>query len=95
MAAALPQLLRPPRRLEYLVWAWERAAPADLPQPGEATGFRLDIADVLAAKQRAIAAHRSQLHPGTITDDPGGFLLSGQMLAHFAQPFEVYLESTP
>ena len=90
-AAALAQLPHPPRRLEYVVWAWERAAPADLPQPGEGPGFRLDIAAVLPAKQRAIAAHRSQLAPGTITDDPTGFLLSEQMLAHFAQSFEVYV----
>ncbi|MBO0357748.1 PIG-L family deacetylase [Hymenobacter sp. BT186] len=87
--AKLPQ---PPRLLEYVVWAWERAAPADLPQPGEATGWRLDISAVLPQKQRAIAAHRSQLAPGIIDDDPTGFLLSADMLAHFAQPFEAYLE---
>ncbi|HEX8426737.1 PIG-L deacetylase family protein [Hymenobacter sp.] len=81
-----------PRLLEYVVWAWERAMPADLPQPNEATGWRLDISPVLNQKQRAIAAHRSQLAPGIIDDDPTGFLLSSEMLAHFAQPFEVYLE---
>jgi len=91
-AAALAQLPQPPRRLEYVVWAWERAAPADLPQAGEGTGFRLDIEAVLARKQRAIAAHRSQLAPGTITDDPSGFLLSADMLAHFAQPTESFIE---
>ena len=94
-AAALARLPTPPRRLEYVVWAWERAAPADLPQPGEGTGFRLDISSVLARKQRAIAAHRSQLAPGTITDDPSGFLLSEAMLAHFAQPTEVFIEALP
>lgn len=92
-AAALGRLPTPPRRLEYVVWAWERAAPADLPQPGEGTGFRLDISSVLAQKQRAIAAHRSQLAPGTIADDPSGFLLSEAMLAHFAQPTEVFIEA--
>jgi LmbE family N-acetylglucosaminyl deacetylase len=92
-AAALAKLLQPPRRLEYVVWAWERAAPADLPQPGEGVGFRLDIAAVLPQKQRAIAAHRSQLAPGTITDDPSGFLLSTEMLAHFAQPTEAFIEA--
>ena len=92
VAAALAQLPQPPRRLEYVVWAWERAAEADLPQPNEGRGFRLDIREVLAQKQRAIAAHRSQLAPGTITDDPSGFLLSEAMLAHFAQPTEVFIE---
>lgn len=94
-AAALARLPQPPHRLEYVVWAWERAAPADLPQPGEGVGFRLAIGPVLAQKQRAIAAHRSQLAPGTITDDPGGFLLSAAMLAHFAQPTEVFIEALP
>lgn len=91
-AEALAQLPHSLHRVEYVVWAWERAAPADLPQPGEGFGFQLDIATVLPQKQRAIAAHRSQLHPGTITDDPGGFLLSEGMLAHFAQPTEVFVE---
>lgn len=91
-AAALASLPQPPRRLEYVVWAWERAAEADLPQPSEGRGFRLEIGEVLAQKQRAIAAHRSQLAPGTITDDPSGFLLSESMLAHFAQPTEVFIE---
>jgi LmbE family N-acetylglucosaminyl deacetylase len=89
---ALASLASPPRVLEYLVWAWERAAPADLPQPHEVTGWRLNISSVLAQKQRAIAAHRSQID-GVIDDDPSGFQLSPQMLAHFAKPYEVYLEA--
>jgi LmbE family N-acetylglucosaminyl deacetylase len=92
-AAALASLPRPPRRLEYVVWAWERAAPEDLPQPDEGQGFGLDIGPVLAQKQRAIAAHRSQVAPGIIADDPSGFLLSEHMLAHFAQPTEVFIEA--
>ncbi|UOQ66852.1 PIG-L deacetylase family protein [Hymenobacter volaticus] len=90
--AALAGLAPLPRLLEYVVWAWERAAPADLPQPGEVAGWRLDVSSVFNEKQRAIAAHRSQLAPGIIDDDPTGFLLSPEMLAHFAQPFEAYLE---
>ncbi|WP_246455569.1 PIG-L deacetylase family protein [Hymenobacter citatus] len=90
VAAALTGL--PIRRVEYVVWAWERAASEDLPQPGEVTGWRLDISSVLPQKQAAIAAHRSQLAPGIIDDDPSGFLLSEQMLAHFAQPIEVYFD---
>jgi LmbE family N-acetylglucosaminyl deacetylase len=93
VAAALAQLPQPPRRLEYVVWAWERAAPDDLPQPEEGTGFQLDITPVLAQKQRALAAHRSQLAPGVITDDPSGFLLSESMLAHFAHPAESFIEA--
>ena len=92
--AALTGMPRPPRRLEYVVWAWERAAPADMPTAADAVrGFRLDVAAGLAAKQRAIAAHRSQVAPGVFTDDPDGFLLSAEMLAHFAVSYEVYFEA--
>lgn len=89
--AALAGVPQPPQQLEYVVWAWERAAAADLPQPGEARGWRLDIGPALAHKQRAIHAHASQLG-GVIDDDPAGFQLSPDMLAHFAQPFETYFE---
>ncbi|NVO84532.1 PIG-L family deacetylase [Hymenobacter sp. P5252] len=92
--AALQQLPHPPRLLEYLVWAWERAAPADLPRPGEVSGWQLDISSVLAEKQRAIAAHASQLPGSCINDDPTGFTLAPTMLAHFASPTEVFLETT-
>ena len=93
--AALADLAAPPRRLEYVVWAWQRAAPADLPRPEDAVaGFRLNIKPTLERKQRAIAAHRSQIAPGVFLDDPAGFLLSPDMLAHFAVPYEVYLEAT-
>ncbi|MDO7877065.1 PIG-L deacetylase family protein [Hymenobacter sp. ASUV-10] len=92
--AALAQLPAPPHRLEYVVWAWERAAPADLPQPADGVrGFRLDIGAALPQKQRAIRAHRSQLAPGIFTDDANGFLLYPEMLAHFQQPYEVYFEA--
>lgn len=94
--AALTRLLTPPRRLEYVVWAWERAAPTDLPQPADGVrGFRLDIGAVLPQKQRAIQAHRSQVAPGIFTDDADGFLLSPEMLRHFQQPYEVYFEALP
>ena len=93
--AALATMPRPPRRLEYVVWAWERAAPEDLPTAADGVrGFRVDIGAGLAQKQRAIAAHRSQVAPGVFTDDPAGFLLSTEMLAHFAGPYEVFFEAT-
>jgi LmbE family N-acetylglucosaminyl deacetylase len=97
VAAALAAMTRPPRRLEYVVWAWERAAAEDLPTVADQVqGFRLDVSGVVGQKQRAIAAHRSQVAPSIFTDDPGGFLLSEEMLAHFAGPYEVFFEaSTP
>jgi len=92
--AALAGMAQPSHRLEYVVWAWECAAPDDLPTPADGVrGFRLDIATVTAPKQRAIAAHRSQVAPGIFTDAPNGFLLSDEMLAHFAGPYEVFFEA--
>ncbi|OGX87798.1 PIG-L deacetylase family protein [Hymenobacter glacialis] len=92
--AALAGMAAAPRRLEYVVWAWERAAPDDLPTDADnVTGFRLDIGAVVVQKQRAITAHRSQVAPGVFTDDPAGFLLSEEMLAHFSGPYEVFFEA--
>ena len=92
--AALAGKDHPPRRLEYVVWAWERATSEDLPKPADSVaGFRLDISTVAAQKLRAIAAHRSQIAPGVFTDDPNGFLLSAEMLTHFAEPYEVFFEA--
>ncbi|WP_233169277.1 PIG-L deacetylase family protein [Hymenobacter sp. BT523] len=92
--AALAEMPQPPRRLEYLVWAWERAAPEDLPTAqDDVQGFRVNIEAGLRQKGRAIAAHRSQVAPGVFTDDADGFLLSEAMLAHFAVPAEVYFEA--
>ncbi|AWM34686.1 hypothetical protein [Hymenobacter nivis] len=53
-----------------MVWAWQRAAPAGLPQPADyVAGFRLAIGEVLPQKLAAIAAHRSQVAPGVFTGD--------------------------
>ena len=91
MQAALAEWTNKPRVLEYPVWAWERAAPEDLPQPHEAAAFRLDIEGVAAVKRSAVAAHVSQV-THLIDDDPQGFWLSPEVLAHFERPWEVYLE---
>lgn len=92
--AALVGLPAAPRQLEYVVWAWQRAVPADLPQPADhVAGFRLAIGAVLPQKRAAIAAHRSQAAPGIFTDDAAGFLLADDMLAKFDQPTEVFFES--
>lgn len=79
------------RLLEYPIWLWEMAERGDLPAQENFRIFRLDIADVLDRKQRAVRAHVSQT-TNLIDDDPESFCLSPEMLAHFAVPFEVYLE---
>jgi LmbE family N-acetylglucosaminyl deacetylase len=90
--AALSRVKKPPRRLEYIVWLWERADPADWPQPNEALCWRVDIGPVLDVKKRAIAAHRSQV-TRLIDDDPTGFWLSPALLTHFDRPDEFYFET--
>ncbi|HEX8329062.1 MAG TPA: PIG-L deacetylase family protein [Hymenobacter sp.] len=92
--AALLAMPQPPRRLEYVVWTWERAELEDLPTAADGVqGFRVNIEAGLGQKLRAVAAHRSQVAPGIFTDDPSGFLLSAEMLAHFETPYEVFFEA--
>ncbi len=79
------------RILEYPIWLWEMAETVDLPQENEIKIWRLAIGQVIAEKQKAIYAHASQI-TDLIDDDPNGFRLSDEVLAHFAQPFEIYLE---
>ncbi len=82
-----------PRWLEYPVWAWTQPEATTAPQPNEGNAWRLDISAVLARKARAIARHRSQLGE-IIHDDPTGFCLAPEMLAHFARGWELFLEPT-
>ena len=91
LQAALSGYASCPRLLEYPVWAWERAAPEDVPQAHEMTAFRLDIKSAAGPKRRAVDAHQSQV-THLIDDDPHGFWLSPEVLAHFERPWEVYLE---
>lgn len=77
------------RWLEYPVWAW--TAPETAPLDDEAAAWRLDISDVLDAKAQAVAAHRSQT-TDLIADDPDGFRLHPEVLAHFQRPWELFLE---
>ena len=89
--AALQGMAHPPRVLEYPIWAWERADTNALPKQGEVEPFRLDINATVDQKTEAVAAHESQV-TRLIDDAPEFCLLAPEMLAKFAQPWEVYLE---
>ena len=89
--AAVTRLAQRPRWLEYPVWAWTQAESEVAPQANEGCAWRLDISPVLARKTQAIAQHRSQLG-AVIDDDPEGFRLEPEMLAHFARPWEFFIE---
>ena len=62
-----------------------------MPRADEVMGWRLDVRAALPLKEAAIAAHRSQT-TDLIADDPGGFRLLPQVLAHFTRPWEIFLE---
>lgn len=77
------------RIIEYPIWDWDMTQR----QASEVAiaSWRLDISDTVQLKQRAIAAYRSQT-TCLIDDDPKGFCLTLEMLANFAQPWELYFE---
>lgn len=79
------------RQIEYLIWDWDPLQRGDQKLPVNIVPWRLDISQVLNLKQQAIAAYRSQI-TDLIDDDPEGFRLTPEMLAHFANPWELYLE---
>lgn len=95
VARALPSR---PRLFAYPVWGWAFAHPiSGFPTPPEPDlseplrGVRLATDRHLAAKRRAVAAHRSQT-TGLIADDPAGFRLPPEFLALAFRPFELFLE---
>ncbi|WP_461049354.1 PIG-L deacetylase family protein [Spirosoma arcticum] len=89
--AAVQQCPIRPRVLEYLIWLWELGNDADMPVRDEMIVWRVPIASVMAQRDRAIAAHRSQV-TRLIDDDPTAFYLSPELLAHFNVPRELFLE---
>lgn len=80
-----------PRVFEYLIWLWELGTDDDMPRPDEMIVWRVPIGQVLEQRNRAIAAHRSQV-TRLIDDDPTAFYLSPELLAHFDNPRELFLE---
>ncbi len=79
------------RHLAYPVWGWTLGPEAALAGPA-VTGWRLDVSQQRSAKQRAIAAHRSQ-YAGLVDDDPGGFQLESGFLDLFSGEFETFLSA--
>ncbi len=75
---------------EYLVWAFERAEPQEWPQNSEASAFVVDISGVKSRKMAAIQAHASQT-TRLIKDDPNGFWLSPEVIAHFDTSHEAWI----
>ncbi len=78
------------RLFEYPVWG--HTLPADVTIDASPRGLRFNATSFLDRKRAAIAAHRSQITT-LIDDDPDGFQLSPDMIAHFERPFEIFLEA--
>lgn len=91
VCTAIADLHISPRLLEYPIWDWDPNQRGDALDADAITAWRLDISTVLQQKLQAITAHRSQI-TDLIDDDPQGFRLTPEMLAHFAHPWELYLE---
>lgn len=100
-AAVVRALPAGTRFYAYPVWGLAFAHPIPgfpLPPeprlPAPPRGLRLDIAQHLSAKRRAVAAHASQV-TALVDDDPGGFVLPPAALALAVRPFELFLEAMP
>ncbi|MEO6914506.1 MAG: PIG-L family deacetylase [Chitinophagaceae bacterium] len=89
---SLTEVKKCPRIFEYPVWLWELGREEDYPSDSDMTCWRLDIGTELETKRKAIAAHRSQLGQ-VFFDDPAGFVLRPDLLAHFEHPFEIFFET--
>ncbi len=89
--AALSGYPTPVRVLEYFIWLWERSQLEDLPKKDEAVLWQVNINPVAALKQQAIMAHVSQV-TNLIDDDPEGFILLPEVLAHFSGNRELFAE---
>ena len=82
------------RVLEYLIWLWELGTQDDIPSPEEVEVWNVLIGSVMDQRNRAISAHQSQV-TRLINDDPAAFYLSPELLNHFNQPRELFLEARP
>ncbi len=77
------------RVLQYVIWLHERGEREDMPDDNVLR--YVDITSYQSLKQEAIEQHLSQT-TRLIDDDPEGFILSPEVLAHFNTHKEYYIE---
>lgn len=80
-----------PRILQYLIWIWELGNPSDIADNQIFKWFYVDVETVSGIKKNAIHSHLSQVSR-LIDDDPQGFMLSPEILAHFDYNDELFIE---
>ncbi|GAA0994673.1 PIG-L family deacetylase [Subtercola frigoramans] len=79
---------------EYPIWMWHWANPDDPAMPWDDLASLQLSPSSLAAKTRAVSAHRSQVAP--LSDQPGDeALLRPDFLEHFTRPSEIFVVSSP
>ncbi len=93
LQGALQQYRSTVRVLQYFIWLWERSQPEDLPTTNQQILWKVDIETVTVLKEKAIMKHVSQV-TRLIDDDPQGFMLSPEVLAHFSGNEELFAEDT-
>jgi LmbE family N-acetylglucosaminyl deacetylase len=93
MTEAVRQAKVKPRFIEYPIWLWELGNPEDMELLDRMDKFTVNIEDTIEMKNKALAAHTSQV-THMIDDDPEGFMLSPEVIAHFDIPRELFFEAT-
>ncbi|MGI4021162.1 MAG: PIG-L deacetylase family protein [Janthinobacterium lividum] len=88
---AVSQLNYKPRILQYLIWIWELGKQTDIAENQHTKWFSVNIKSVTQTKQKAVLSHVSQVSR-LIDDDPEGFILSPEILAHFDHADELFIE---
>lgn len=87
----LSSLSQFPYLVEYPIWDWDVEQRNPLLDSQQFKVWRIDITEVIALKQQAIALYQSQI-TDLIDDDPEGFRLTPDLLANFTHSWEMYLE---
>lgn len=75
---------------EYPIWLYELAAQGDIPTLKNGELKKLYVQPFLEKKMAAIHSHLSQTT--RMIDDPTGFMLTPQIIEHFATDYEYFFE---
>lgn len=89
---AVSRLDKKPLLMQYPIWFWEMGDNRDVELIRKMRISCVDISPTLAAKQNALLAHQSQI-TDLIDDDPEGFRLSPEVIAHFNRTREIFFEN--
>lgn len=92
MSEAVNKAKVKPRFIEYPIWLWELGNLDDMESLDRMKKFTVNIEETLEMKNKALAAHTSQV-THMIDDDPEGFMLTPEVIAHFDIPRELFFES--